>query len=266
MQANYKFIITIILTAASTFGAVAQNKTHKDVVLDGKPAKLNVITGVVNLVELKTIQGEQVEVLSMPNSVINTNLITRSSTANKIDSTKATHTNRPDTLANYYKAKHTIVSTDELETSKNVVITPNSTATLESDKWPESKRLEVKETATSRVYEVENSTNYNGNTSDFHEVLKGETLYAISKRYHTTLGDLKKANNLQTTLIKTGQILRIKNFDSNYNVQTSNNWVVSKGDTLYNIAKRNHTTVAAIKSLNNLKSNLIIVGQTLQLK
>nr|WP_262501162.1 LysM peptidoglycan-binding domain-containing protein [Psychroserpens sp. Hel_I_66] len=42
--------------------------------------------------------------------------------------------------------------------------------------------------------------------------------------------------------------------------------MVSKGDTLYNIAKRNSTTVEAIKTLNGLVSNLIKVGQTLQLK
>jgi LysM repeat protein len=100
-------------------------------------------------------------------------------------------------------------------------------------------------------------------TSDFHKVQKGETLYALSKRYGTTLGQLKSSNNLETTLIKEGQTLRVRNFE---NVESDSDvvWVVSKGDTLYNIAKRNNTTVDDIKDLNNLSSNLIKIGQKLQ--
>jgi peptidoglycan endopeptidase LytF len=79
------------------------------------------------------------------------------------------------------------------------------------------------------------------------------------------LGDLKKANNLETTLIKIDQKLRVRNFDSTYKEQNSV-WIVSKGDTLYSIAKRNHTTVTALKSLNSLVNNLIKIGQKLQLK
>lgn len=40
---------------------------------------------------------------------------------------------------------------------------------------------------------------------------------------------------------------------------------VEKGDTLYGISKENKTSVQTIKSLNNLKSNTIYVGQTLKL-
>ncbi|WP_026694108.1 LysM peptidoglycan-binding domain-containing protein [Peribacillus kribbensis] len=42
-------------------------------------------------------------------------------------------------------------------------------------------------------------------------------------------------------------------------------YTVKKGDTLYRIAKNNHTNVSAIKKLNNLKSDSIRVGQKLKL-
>ena len=46
----------------------------------------------------------------------------------------------------------------------------------------------------------------------------------------------------------------------------SSSHTVGKGDTLYGIALKNKTTVAKIKSLNGLKSDLIRPGQKLKLR
>jgi N-acetylmuramoyl-L-alanine amidase len=43
-------------------------------------------------------------------------------------------------------------------------------------------------------------------------------------------------------------------------------YVVQKGDTLWGIAKDHKTTVAAIKKLNNLKTDVIQIGQVLKYK
>jgi LysM repeat protein len=130
----------------------------------------------------------------------------------------------------------------------------------------ENEPLKIKEEAIYKVYEVSKPVTNDDNITNFHKVLKGETLYILSQRYSTSLSVLKKANNLETTLIRVGQILRIKNFDTYSYGPISNNWTVSKGDTLYNIAHRNNTTVAYLKSLNGLTGNLIRIGQTLKLK
>lgn len=42
--------------------------------------------------------------------------------------------------------------------------------------------------------------------------------------------------------------------------------LVVKGDTLWSLAQKNQTTVAKIKELNGLKSDLIIIGQILKVK
>lgn len=48
-------------------------------------------------------------------------------------------------------------------------------------------------------------------------------------------------------------------------VPTTMTYAIQSGDTLWDIAQENNTTVQALKELNNLDSNLIIAGQTLQI-
>ena len=50
-----------------------------------------------------------------------------------------------------------------------------------------------------------------------------------------------------------------------YNKEFSDYYIVKKGDTLWSIAKNNGTTVEKIKDINNLKSNLLSIGQKLLL-
>ena len=50
-----------------------------------------------------------------------------------------------------------------------------------------------------------------------------------------------------------------------YSKEYSNYYTVKKGDTLWSIAKNNGTTVEKIKEINNLKSNLLSIGQKLLL-
>ena len=42
-------------------------------------------------------------------------------------------------------------------------------------------------------------------------------------------------------------------------------YVVQKGDSLYSIAKRFNTTVDSIRTKNNLKNNLLNVGQKINI-
>lgn len=245
MLKHFKLIITVCVVTASCFGAVAQAEVYKDVLLNGKPAKLNVTTGEVVLVSAKTINSKKPEV--------ETNLIRVKSS--KIDSTKLVTINKSDTLDKHYKKEIltsintiSIDSTDAKKNSEQVITT--------SDKAKKAAILVYDTSGSITTIEEENN-------SDFHLVKKGETLYSLSKHYNASLGTLKSANNLETTLIKVGQSLRVRNFDVLY---SGNVWNVSKGDTLYSIARKTNTTVAALKVLNGLTSNLIKVGQKLQLK
>ena len=47
------------------------------------------------------------------------------------------------------------------------------------------------------------------NTSSYHRVKSGETLYSISRRYNTSVSELKRVNGLTSDSIRSGQSLRL---------------------------------------------------------
>jgi len=114
------------------------------------------------------------------------------------------------------------------------------------------------------------STNSRGLTdvsSAQHVVQTGETLYRISIRYKVTVDQLKKDNNLKSDALSVGMVLRI---GSNQPIvapvspQNTRTYTVVKGDTLSKIAREQNTTIAALRSLNNLKSDNLSIGMVLK--
>ena len=97
-----------------------------------------------------------------------------------------------------------------------------------------------------------------GITTNTYVVQKGDSLYSIARKYSTTIDKIKDLNNLTTNLLSIGQVLLIP---TNTNLETT--YTVQKGDSLYSIAKKYDTTVDRLKQLNNLKSNLLSIGQIL---
>ena len=91
-------------------------------------------------------------------------------------------------------------------------------------------------------------------------VKSGDSLYALSKKYNTTVDEIKRINNLNSNLLSIGQILIIPSSNS------AIKYAVIKGDSLYSIAKKFNTTIDEIKRINNLNSNLLSIGQQLIIK
>ena len=91
-------------------------------------------------------------------------------------------------------------------------------------------------------------------------VKPGDTLYGISKRYNVSIDTLKSLNNLTSDILSIGQILALEP-----SVSLEDVYIVSKGDTLYSIAKRFNTDVNTLKNLNNLTGNIVTIGQELKL-
>ncbi len=98
-------------------------------------------------------------------------------------------------------------------------------------------------------------------TGNTYTVQRGDTLYSIAKAFNVTIDELRNVNNLGNNILTIGQTLVIPS-NSNIPVNTKE-YIVKKGDTLYNIANSFNTTVTRIKELNNLTSNVLSIGQKL---
>ena len=97
--------------------------------------------------------------------------------------------------------------------------------------------------------------------SNEYVVKSGDSLYSISRKYGVSVDELMNVNNLKSTVLSVGQVLKIPNSGEVTNVI----YTVKKGDSLWSIAKNNKTTVDAIVKLNNLSNANLSIGQKLLL-
>jgi|SRR5690606_30687899 len=116
-----------------------------------------------------------------------------------------------------------------------------------------------------------------------HQVEKGQTTFAISKRYGTTVDAIKQANG-GTIDVKVGQIIKVpysryrqtgttaaaktpasetKPTENTLPIHNAGTHTVEVGNTLFNIAGRYGVSVADLKTWNGLTSDHVTLGQVL---
>ena len=114
-------------------------------------------------------------------------------------------------------------------------------------------------------------------TFNNYTVVAGDTLYAIAKRFNTSVDEIKRINNLASNTLSIGQLLKIP-VPTQVTVPVPppiepvsppdttvqfKEYIVLPGDTLSVIAKKYNSTVSGIKAKNNLTTDLIYIGQKL---
>ena len=102
------------------------------------------------------------------------------------------------------------------------------------------------------------------NEGSVYVVEKGDTLYSIAKKFNTTVDKLKETNSIINDILTIGMNLLIPSSGSN--LQDIIIHTVEPGDSLWSISRKYNTTVNDIKQLNNLVSDLVVIGQELQVK
>ncbi|KUP05103.1 hypothetical protein Q73_13555 [Bacillus coahuilensis m2-6] len=96
--------------------------------------------------------------------------------------------------------------------------------------------------------------------SSHYTVQSGDSLSLIAKKYSLSVTELKTLNNLSSDTIYVGQVLKTTKQAESTTAQT---YTVKSGDSLSLIAKNHNLTVQELKARNNLTSDLIRVGQKL---
>lgn len=156
-------------------------------------------------------------------------------------------------------------------------------STLQIKKWNNLSSSKIIAGKTLKIYNSTTSSSYGDNTTkntsnvNYYKIKPGDSIGQIAEKFGVKISDIQRWNNISGNKILSGSTLKIYS-DANVNDipkenkksikdSKSNNqtYTVRKGDSLFSIAQRNNTTVARIKSLNNLKSNNIQAGQKLLL-
>ncbi|MDT3696812.1 MAG: LysM peptidoglycan-binding domain-containing protein [Ignavibacterium sp.] len=148
-------------------------------------------------------------------------------------------------------------------------------------KWNGLSDNKVIAGSTLKIYSGTSSSTYGDNTTkntsnvNYYKVRTGDSIGQIADKYGVKISDIQNWNNISGNKILAGSTLKIYS-DANINdiptetkttvknSKTNNQvYTVKKGESLFSIAQRYNTSVAKIKSLNNLKSNNIQAGQKL---
>ncbi len=97
-----------------------------------------------------------------------------------------------------------------------------------------------------------------------HKVRRGDSLWIIAKKYRTTTQRIQKLNNLTSTRLHIGQILKISEPKSSSTTTGLQAYVVKKGDSPFTIAKKHNTSLERFLRINHLAPGAnIYPGQTL---
>jgi len=120
---------------------------------------------------------------------------------------------------------------------------------------------------------VKSLINTNNTTKIYHTVKSGDTLSEIASKYRTSIKKIKKWNGIRENdnVIYVGKKLIIFISANDYqrintNTPKTVNYKVKYGDSLSKISYKFGVRVSDIRKWNNLKSDLIKVGQNLIIK
>jgi membrane-bound lytic murein transglycosylase D len=103
----------------------------------------------------------------------------------------------------------------------------------------------------------------------YHRVRRGETLSTIADRYGVPVKKIMRANRLHRRhYIVAGKILKIPGVSGGTGTAKRNPhtvYVVQKGDSLWNIARKYGTNTGSLGRLNNLSGSSLSIGQILKI-
>ncbi|MCM6879985.1 LysM peptidoglycan-binding domain-containing protein [Enterococcus italicus] len=231
------------------------NNLSSDLILIGQKLKVNATTSVAST-----------------NTVSTSTASTTNTTTNTAASTTTTTT-------------YTVVKGDYLSKIANkygvTVAQLKSWNNLSSDLILIGQKLKVNATtsvaSTNTASTTNATTNTTASTTTTYTVVKGDYLSKIANKYGVTVAQLKSWNNLSSDLILIGQKLKVNattsvastasttTVSTTTTTTSAKTYTVKKGDSLWKIAQAHGLSVSALKSVNQLSADILLIGQTLKL-
>lgn len=102
------------------------------------------------------------------------------------------------------------------------------------------------------VFITANVYAYTAGTASYTAV-GGDSLFKISRVFHTTVENLMTANSLETTSLNIGKVLKVP----------GDTYTVQKGDSLFLIAQKYKMPLSEISRANNIYNDRLDIGQRL---
>ncbi|MGB6408345.1 MAG: LysM peptidoglycan-binding domain-containing protein [Planococcus donghaensis] len=97
-----------------------------------------------------------------------------------------------------------------------------------------------------------------------YQVVKGDTLYSISKRTGVSIDSIKRLNHLTSDIIKIGQILTLYP-DTGVINRTSASYTVKSGDTKYTLRNKFGNTITLPSGTLQILQKLKVSGEVLEI-
>ncbi|WP_338470999.1 LysM peptidoglycan-binding domain-containing protein [Niallia sp. XMNu-256] len=148
---------------------------------------------------------------------------------------------------------------------------------LKSDRIYVNQSLIISEPSSGQSQRTTVKAATTNTSAETYTVVRGDTLLKIANNHGVSLAELVTWNNIKGHLIYPGQVLKVNGSGSAVASQpttaktasapskgNSSTYKIQSGDTLGKIAKQFDMTIAELKTLNNLKSDLIYAGATLR--
>lgn len=247
-MANKKifFSVTASAVVASAFFAVDEAEASSYKVKSGDSLWKIAQQHSTSVSTLKSINNLSSDVI-YPNQVLKTSKSSSGSSSNSNSSNSSSNSNSSSSSSSYtVKRGDTLsgIASKHGISLSNLMKWNNLSTTLiyPGDKFVVSKNGSSNSGSNSGS---SNSGNSNSGSSKVHTVKSGDTLSALAKKYNTSVSNLKKWNNLNSSLIIVGQKLNVSSTGSSGNSNSGSN-SSSNADVDYNVDK----LISTAKSLN----------------
>lgn len=95
--------------------------------------------------------------------------------------------------------------------------------------------------------------------NDLYEVVKGDTMWSVAKKFNLGVEELKSLNGFADNLLRTGDKIKVSSNEKEIY------YTVGRGENLYQISKKFNIDLEKIMQYNCKKSNLIQMGEIIRI-